>query len=226
MAGIDLSLYAIVDPSIEEECAIEEFIRLIIEGGTTCIQVRCKDVPETETLEFTLRVLGVARPAGVPVIVNDSLETALAVWAEGVHLGTEDKAVGAARRRVAEVLKDVAGATAGAAAREFAIGASARTLEDARRAAAEGADYLGVGPVFKTPVKPGVDPIDPGIIRALKGEISLPIVAIGGINEENVYVPMSHGADGVAVISALRGTGSPREAAARLRAAIDQSREG
>jgi thiamine-phosphate pyrophosphorylase len=134
--------------------------------------------------------------------------------------------VGAARKRVREVLKDVAGATAGAAASNFVIGASARTMEDARRAAAEGADYLGVGPLFETPVKPGVDPIDPKLIKALKREISLPIVAIGGINEKNAHVPMSHGADGVAVISALRGTGSPREAAARLRAAVDQSREG
>jgi thiamine-phosphate pyrophosphorylase len=226
VTGIDLSLYAIVDPAIEDECAIEEFIRLIIEGGTTCIQVRCKDLSDVETLEFTLRVLEAARPGGVPVIVNDSLETALTVWSEGVHLGAEDMTVGAARKRVREVLKDVAGATAGAAASNFVIGASARTMEDARRAAAEGADYLGVGPLFETPVKPGVDPIDPKLIKALKREISLPIVAIGGINEKNAHVPMSHGADGVAVISALRGTGSPREAAARLRAAVDQSREG
>jgi thiamine-phosphate pyrophosphorylase len=226
LAGIDLSLYAILDPAIEKECAIEEFVRLIIQGGTTCIQIRCKHLPETETLEFTLRVLGVARPAGVPVIVNDSLETALAVWAEGVHLGAEDMAVGEARGRISGVLAELAGPAAGAASRGFVLGASARTLEDARRAAEEGADYIGVGPMFRTPIKPGVDPIDPDLIRVLKREISLPIVAIGGINEENAHVPMSHGADGVAVISALRGTGGPLEAAARLRAAIDRSREG
>ena len=75
-------------------------------------------------------------------------------------------------------------------------------------------------------MKPGVDAVDPALIKALKREISLPIVAIGGINEENVHVPMSHGADGVAVISALRGTGDPRRAAAGLRAAIEKSREG
>jgi len=226
LAGIDLSLCAIVDPAIEMECAIEEFIRLIIEGGTTCVQVRCKNLSDVETLEFTLKVLGVARPAGVPVIVNDSLETALTVWAEGVHLGAEDMPVGDARRRVVEVLSEVAGGTAAAAVRDFVIGASARTLEDGLAAEEAGAGYIGLGPVFATPVKPDVDPIDPALIRLFKQEISLPIVAIGGINEGNAHVPMSHGADGVAVISALRGTGSPREAAAGLRAAIDKSREG
>jgi thiamine-phosphate pyrophosphorylase len=226
VAGIDLSLYAIVDPGVERECAIEEFISLIIEGGATCIQVRCKGASDVETLEFTLRVLEVARPAAVPVIINDNVETALTVWSEGVHLGAEDMAVGEARGRVREVLGEVAGPTAAAAARDFIIGASARTLEDARRVAGEGADYIGVGPVFSTPIKPGVDPIDPTLIRAIKREISLPIVAIGGINEKNAHVPMSHGADGVAVISALRGTGSPREAAGRLRAAVEKSREG
>ena len=226
MAGIDLSLYAIVDPAVEQECAIEEFIRLIIEGGATCIQVRCKGASDIETLGFTLRVLEVARPAGVPVIINDNLEAALTVWSEGVHLGPGDMDVGEARGRVREVLDEVAGPKAGAAAGHFIIGASARTLKDAKRVAGEGADYLGVGPLFSTPNKPGVDPIDPNVIRAIKREISLPIVAIGGINEKNAHVPMSHGADGVAVISALRGTGSPREAAARLRAAVEKSREG
>lgn len=226
MAGIDLSLCAIVDPAIEMECAIEEFVRLVIEGGTTCVQVRCKNLSDVETLEFTLRVLGVARPAGVPVIVNDNLETALTVWAEGVHLGAEDMPVGKARKRVVEVLSEVAGGNTAAAVRDFVIGASAMTLEDGLAAEGAGADYIGLGPVFATPMKPDVDPVDPALIKVLKQEISLPIVAIGGINEENVHVPMGHGADGVAVISALRGTGSPREAAAGLRAAIDRSREG
>jgi len=226
LAGIDLSLCAIVDPAIEMECAIEEFVRLVIEGGTTCVQVRCKNLSDVETLEFTLRVLGVARPAGVPVIVNDNLETALTVWAEGVHLGAEDMPVGKARKRVVEVLSEVAGGNTAAAVRDFVIGASAMTLEDGLAAEGAGADYIGLGPVFATPMKPDVDPVDPALIKVLKQEISLPIVAIGGINEENVHVPMGHGADGVAVISALRGTGSPREAAAGLRAAIDRSREG
>lgn len=226
MAGIDLSLYAIVDPAVEEECPVEDFIRLIIEGGATCIQVRCKHASEVETVELTLRVLGVARPAGVPVIINDSLETALALWAEGVHLGAEDMPVAEARKRIAEGLSEIAGGTTAAAVRDFVIGASARTLEDARRAEEAGADYIGLGPVFRTASKPDVDPIDPALIKVLKREISLPIVAIGGINEENAHVPMSHGADGIAVISALRGTGSPREAAAGLRAAVEKSREG
>jgi thiamine-phosphate pyrophosphorylase len=226
LARIDLSLYAILDPAVEDECALEDFVRLIIEGGATCIQVRCKDLPDAGTLDFTLRVLGVARPARVPVIVNDELEVGLAAWAEGVHLGEGDLPVAVARRRVVEAFEESAGGEAEKVAAGFIIGASARTLEAARKAAEAGADYIGVGPMFSTPSKPGVEPVDPGVIRAMKREISLPIVAIGGINEENAHVPMSHGADGAAVISALRGTDSPREAAARLRAAIEKSREG
>lgn len=226
MARIDLSLYAILDPAVEDECAIEDFVRLIVEGGATCVQVRCKDLSDAGTLDFTLRVVGAARPAGVPVIVNDRLGVALAARAEGVHLGEEDLPVAVARRRVAEAFEESAGGTAEELAAGFIIGASARTLEAARMAAEFGADYIGVGPMFSTPNKPGVGPVDPAVITAIKREISLPMVAIGGINEENVHVPMGHGADGAAVISALRGTGSPREAAARLRAAIERSREG
>jgi thiamine-phosphate pyrophosphorylase len=223
---IDLSLYAILDPDVQDECAIEDFVRLIIEGGTTSIQVRCKHSSDDATMDFTFKVLGVARPAGVPVIVNDRLEVALAARAEGVHLGEEDIPIAVARRRVAEAFEESAGGGAEEVAAGFIIGASARTLEAARMAAEAGAGYIGVGPMFSTPNKPGVAPVEPGIIRAMKREISLPIVAIGGITEENVHVPMSHGADGAAVITALRGTGSPREAAARLRAAIEKSREG
>ena len=83
-----------------------------------------------------------------------------------------------------------------------------------------------MGPAFATPNKPGVKPVEPGLYEAIKTGISLPIVAIGGINEENAHIPVSHGADGIAVISALRGTGDPRSAAARLRAAVERSREG
>jgi thiamine-phosphate pyrophosphorylase len=216
LAGIDLSLYAIVDPGVEDLCTLEHFIRDIISGGVTCIQVRCKQYNASETLDFTLRVVGAARPAEVPVIVNDDLQAALAA-AGGVHLGEEDMPVSEARQHVARALGEGAG--------RFVIGASARTLEAARAAALAGADYIGVGPVFETRNKAGVAAIAPGTLEAIRREISLPLVAIGGINEKNVDVPLSRGADGIAVISALRGGLPPREAAARLRAAIDRYRQ-
>jgi thiamine-phosphate pyrophosphorylase len=221
---IDLSLYAILDPSVEGEYALEDFISLILLGGVTALQVRCKHLAGLATLKFAYRVMRAAaegvpgRGPRVPVIINDRLDIALACGADGVHLGPDDLPVDEARR-VADRHR-VAGRSG------FAIGASARTVEAAVRAARGGADYLGVGPVAATRNKPGVQPIDLSLFGAIKQEISLPIVAIGGINEGNAGLPVKHGADGVAVISALRGTGSPREAAAALRAAVEESREG
>jgi thiamine-phosphate pyrophosphorylase len=164
--GIDLSLYAIVDRAIEDHIPIQDFIAQIIKGGATCLQVRCKDESTRTTLEFTEAVITVAKQAGVPVIVNDRVDIALAAGAQGVHLGQDDMPIGEARRACGESL---------------IIGASVRNVESARLAAQAGADYLGVGAVFATPVKPDLTPIPRGTIAQIRQEISLPIVAIGGI---------------------------------------------
>jgi thiamine-phosphate pyrophosphorylase len=207
---IDVSLYVILDPDIEQRFPLETFTRMVIDGGTTCLQVRCKQESTREILAFTRRIVVVAKHHRIPVIVNDRVDIALAASAQGVHLGEEDLGVAQAR--------SIAGET-------IIIGATVRDIVSARQAAAAGADYLGVGPMFGSPTKPNLRAISPETLDAISREISLPIVAIGGINETNAAVPLRHGADGIAVVSALRECPDPKEAASHLRAAIDEAKK-
>jgi len=209
--SLDLTLYAIVDPGIEECLPAGEFTRKIIEGGITCIQVRCKDLTTRAFMDFARRVIRGTWGSKVPVIINDRLDIALAVGAQGVHLGSDDMPVADARRL---------------AGRGLIIGATANTPDSARLAEQEGADYLGVGAIFPSPTKPARKPISLDILRAIRLEINLPIVAIGGIDDTNADVPLRNGADGVAVISALRQCLDPGEAALRLRETVDKAKEG
>jgi len=206
---IDVSLYVIIDRDVERVLPVEEFTRRVIEGGATCLQVRCKLESARTTLDLARRVLAVAAPRNIPVILNDRLDLALASGAQGVHLGEDDLPVAEARRIAGPAL---------------VIGASAASLEAALRAAGEGADYIGVGAVFATPTKPEARTISPGLIAAVRREISLPIVAIGGINETNLGIPLGQGADGIAIISALRQCPSPGEVTARLKQAIIEAK--
>jgi thiamine-phosphate diphosphorylase len=151
-------------------------------------------------------VLEVCSGTGVSVIVNDRVDVALATGAQGVHLGEEDMPVETARGLVGPGI---------------IIGASVQDVAGARAAAAAGADYLGVGAIFRTPIKPEQEPISLDILREIRHEVKLPIVAIGGIDEKNAALPLEHGADGIAVISALRKCLDPKEGASRLRAAVD-----
>jgi thiamine-phosphate pyrophosphorylase len=134
----------------------------------------------------------------------------LVTGADGVHVGDDDMAVADARR--------ICGS-------DMVIGGSAIDVKGAKAMRDAGADYLGVGPVFATPVKPYKAALAPGTLRSIRREISLPIVAIGGINETNAAAPLGEGADGVAVISALRRCQSPKEAASRLKKAIDHAKK-
>lgn len=211
MPSVDLSLYAILDRDIEKCLPAEEFTRKIIEGGATCIQVRCKDSSTRAFMDFARLVLRGAKGSGVPVIVNDRVDIALALGAQGVHLGSEDMPVSDARRL---------------AGRALVIGATVNGLESARLALRAGADYLGVGAIFPSPTKPGRKPISLDILRAIRVEINLPIVAIGGIDDTNAAEPLTSGADGVAVISALRQCLDPKEAVLRLREAVDKAKKG
>jgi len=209
--GIDLSLCVILDREIGHDLTVEQFTRQVISGGATCLQVRLKDASAREMLDFATLVLGVARPLGIPVVVNDRVDVALAAGADGVHVGEEDLPVVWARRLAGPAM---------------VVGASAASVEAARQAQADGADYVGVGPVFRSPTKPNVEPIAPDLIPAIRREISLPIVAIGGITIHNLHVPIRQGADGIAIISALRQCLTPGEVASRLKESICKAKKG
>ena len=211
MPTVDLSLCAILGLDTEKHLPPEEFTRKVVEGGATCLQVRCKDSSTRTFMDFARRVMRGAKGSGVPVIINDRVDIALALGAQGVHLGREDMPVADARR--------LAGG-------DLIIGASVNELDSARLARRAGADYLGVGAIFASPTEPGRVPISLDILKAIRVEIDLPIVAIGGIDATNAVVPIENGADGVAVISALRQCLDPKEAVLRLREAVDKAKKG
>lgn len=160
-----------------------------ISGGATIVQLRDKSRADGALREIALSALELARKAGVPLVINDRIEVAAAVRADGVHLGQDDSSPILARELLGE---------------NAIIGVSASTVDEAQRAEAEGADYLGVGPVFPTTSKPdavahiGLD----GLAR-IREVVSIPIVAIGGITREKVADLIRAGADGIAVIAAI-----------------------
>ncbi len=173
-----------------------ETARIAVEGGATVVQWRLKDVPRVDVVERGRATRSLCARHGVTFVVNDDVEAALMLGADGVHLGRDD--VGADRAREHGLL----------------LGLSAATLDEARAADGQ-ADYLGAGPVWATPSKPDADlPIGLEGLRDICEAVSIPVVAIGGIDETNAGDCVRAGAAGVAVIRAARN-------AAKLVAAID-----
>lgn len=207
----DLSLYVITDRAIGKERPLDDLVAAAIRGGATMIQFREKTWTARRQVEAGRRLLAITRPAGVPLLINDRVDVALALDADGVHLGPDDLPVADARRIVGP---------------EKIIGASAATVAEAVRAEADGADYVGVGSVFPTASKPDAgDAIGPEALSQIRAAISIPIVAVGGITDANAAEAIRAGAHGVAVISAVMGADDVREAARRLAKAIRAARE-
>jgi thiamine-phosphate pyrophosphorylase len=179
------------------------------QGSSLAIQVRAKGATDRELLSLTCRVLDLARPAGVPVIVDDRVDVAAAAGADGVHLGVHDLPVAAARRLVGD---------------SMVVGGTARTPEAAQAAASSGASYLGVGPAFTTTTKDGLpEPLGLQGIEAVARSTPLPVIAIGGVNSLRVPALLKAGAHGVAVVSAVSEAADPRAATTAILRAIQAS---
>lgn len=199
-----LLLYAVTDRRYAGEPGLEEHIRQALEGGVTLLQLREKDLDREAFIEEARRVKAICRRFGVPLIINDQPEVALAVGADGVHVGAGDRPVREIRRLAGE---------------NFIIGATAKTVEQARQAEADGADYLGVGAVFPSPTKENALRITRERLREICAAVKLPAVAIGGINRDNMAELAGTGIAGVAVVSALFGAEDVQRAAGELREA-------
>jgi len=198
---IDLSLYVIADTRFIRKESFEENIEKVISSGATVIQLREKNLPPPSFLKIALKMRKLIRPP-ILFIVNDRVDIAMACRADGVHLGQEDFPVPAARRVMGE---------------EMIIGVSTHSLEEARRAERKGADYVAIGPVFPTSTKlDSHPPVGTGIIGEIKKELSIPVVAIGGIMAENIEEVLKMGADGIAVVSAIFGQEDVEGATRRL----------
>lgn len=208
---LDYSLYLVTDRRLSLGRSTVEVVAAAVSGGVTCVQLREKHCSTREFLEEARRVRELLVGTGVPLIINDRLDVALAVAADGVHLGQNDMHISDARRLVGERL---------------VIGISAESVADAIRAEAEGADYIGVSPVFTTPTKMDTaPPLGLEGLREIRRAVSLPLVAIGSIRHDNAAEVLRAGADGLAVVSAIVSAPCPCTAAAALRQQIAFTRE-
>ncbi|HOC35184.1 MAG TPA: thiamine phosphate synthase [Ruminococcus flavefaciens] len=196
-----LKLYAITDRTWLGGRSLEEAVEQAILGGVTCVQIREKGLDDDELVEAASKLADVCHKYNVPLIVNDNYLAALKSGADGVHVGIEDAPVKEIRR--------IAG-------RNFIIGATAKTVEQAKLAEADGADYLGVGAVFPSPTKKKAVRITPEKLREICDSVKIPAVAIGGISHENVHEIDGCGQAGIAVVSAIFAADNIKKAAEEL----------
>ncbi|HMA52893.1 MAG TPA: thiamine phosphate synthase [Acidobacteriota bacterium] len=201
--GTDYSLYLIADADYAAGRDLAGLVDAAVAGGVTVVQLRAKGLAGGAFVELGLALAGRLAARGVPLLVNDRLDVALACRAAGVHLGQEDVPVPLARRILGP------GAT---------IGVSVNTTEEARRAEREGADYVGAGPAFATSTKETPLPVlGPEGIGLIAAATRIPVVAIGGISPENAAELGRAGAGGIAVVSAILGAPDVKRAAENLK---------
>ncbi len=203
-------LYALIDDSVGCAVPLEQAAAEAVAGGAAVLQLRLERTPDREALELIRAVVPAARAAGVPVLVNDRVDLALVGRADGVHLGDQDLPVADARRLLGP---------------RALIGATARDLAGIERARAEGADHVGVGPVFATRTKAvPFALLGPAGLQAIAAKSPLPVVAIAGVDATNIGSVAAAGAHCAAVASALLRAPSIREAARALHDAFVSNR--
>jgi thiamine-phosphate pyrophosphorylase len=199
-------LYVIIDPEVAGDRPEDEIARQAIEGGATLVQLRDKQREKGLQLPVARRLKEVCAQAGVPLIINDHLDLALAVEADGVHVGQKDLPVSIVRRLMPGAI----------------IGCSTNNVEEAVRAQADGASYVSVGRLFPTDSKADTRPATLDTLRAVKQAVHIPVAAIGGITEANIDAVLAAGADLVVVIGAVVAAPDVREAARRLAERISE----
>lgn len=210
LENIDYSLYIVTDRGLSSGRTTLEIVKAAVRGGATCVQLREKTCPTLEFIEQALSVKEYLREHNIPLIINDRLDVAQAVQADGVHLGQTDMPFGMAKA----ILKD-----------SMIIGISAESLEDAIKAEKGGADYIGVSPIFATPTKTDTaPPLGLEGLRKIRKAVRLPLVGIGGLNKDNAGEVIKNGADGIAVVSAIVAADDPEKAAGELKKIINQAR--
>ena len=202
-----LRLYAVTDSAWLNGRSLAEVVREAIEGGATVVQYREKNKGYDDMLKEAREVCAVCREYGVPFIMNDSVEIAIAVDADGVHLGLDDGDLKAARELLGE---------------GKIIGASTHNVSEALSAQAQGADYLGCGAVFGSTTKTDISSITPEILAQVTSAVQIPVVAIGGINRDNISVLNGCSLAGAAVVSAIFAQKDIRAAAKEMRALAEK----
>ena len=204
-----LKLYLVTDRPLSLGRPLEEIVEGAVAGGVTMVQLREKEAPTGEFVALAKRLKAVLAPLGIPLIINDRVDVALAADADGVHIGQSDMPYEDARRLLGT---------------EKIIGLSVENFEDLERANALDVDYVGISPVYGTPTKS--DTAEPFGLEGLRRAVAMsahPTVAIGGMNASTIAEVMQAGADGVAVVSAICSAPSPRKAAEELKEIVMQN---
>ena len=209
---IDYSLYLVTDRSLSRGRSTVEVVAAAIKGGVSCVQLREKSCSTREFVSEARALMALLAPSNIPLIINDRVDIALAVEADGIHLGQSDMKIQDARRLVGNTK---------------VIGISAESVEDAIQAEQEGADYIGISPVFSTSTKTDTaQPLGLEGVSAIREAVTIPLVGIGGIGIDNGGEVISSGADGLAVVSAIVSAPSPETAARKLCEVISLARKG
>jgi thiamine-phosphate diphosphorylase len=188
MSKADVTLYAITDRGAIGQRDFYEAIEAALKGGATILQLREKSMDEDTLIAEAKKAKKICAKYSVPLIINDNYKAAIAAGADGVHVGIEDAPVDEIRRL---------------AGKDFIIGATAKTVEQAKAAQAAGADYLGVGAVFPSPTKKNAIRITNEQLREIVASVDIPVTAIGGISKSNMAELKGCGADGCALVSAI-----------------------
>lgn len=203
-----MRLYAVTDDAWLDGRTLAECVEQAIAGGATFVQLRDKRASTEELVATAEALVPLCRKAGVPFVVNDDVEAAIAADADGVHVGQDDMACASARAALGS---------------GKIVGVSVQTLEEALEAEAAGADYLGVGAMFGTPTKP--EAVDVGFdeLRRICAAVGIPVVAIGGLNASTVPALGGCGVDGAAVVSAIFAAPDIEASTKRLRILVDEA---
>jgi len=211
---VDLRLYALVDPERANGLALDDLARRVMQGGATLVQLRDKHGSTRQMVDEARAIKAALHHSGVPLLINDRVDVALAAGADGVHIGQDDMAVADARRLLGN---------------DAIIGLSLKSVAQANAAPLDLLDYAAIGGVHVTTSKDNPDPpVGIAGLRTIAGAIrarvpTFPICAIAGIDRSNAADVIAAGADGVSVISALSMTSDPAAAARELRAVVDQA---
>jgi thiamine-phosphate pyrophosphorylase len=198
---VDFTLYLITDRHATK-LSLPEAVRLALQGGVRAVQLREKDLPMRELLVLAQELRTITAEFGAKLFINDRIDVAVAVNADGVHLGQQSMPVEAARKVVGK---------------DLLIGVSTHSLEEARTAVGGGADFITFGPVYDTPSKAKYgSPVGIDMLKTLKNEILIPFYAIGGINSGNLRLVLGAGAFGVAMISSVMSAMDIKKASSKL----------
>ncbi|MBR5954605.1 MAG: thiamine phosphate synthase [Methanobrevibacter sp.] len=200
MKNIDLSLYLVTDNSENEEKFLKTIEEAIL-GGVTVVQIREKTAETLDFYNLAVKVKEITTKYDVPLIINDRVDVALAIDADGVHVGQSDMPCDVTRRLIGE---------------DKILGVSAATIEEAKKAENDGADYIGTGAVFPTKTKKDAESVTKKDLSDIAKSINIPVVAIGGITIENAGELKDTGIAGLSVVSAIMSADDPKKASKKL----------